>query len=253
MEPLFITSPLLPVPHGFATRHGGVSVGPYASLNLGFSVGDEREHVEENYQRLAQAVSALLGMLATVKQIHGDRVVHAVAGEGTGPLRPQQTEADALWTDQPGQWVGVSTADCVPVLLVDPEGQHVAAVHSGWRGTDADISARAVDSLVARGAKPEKLLVAVGPAIQQCCYVVSGDLARRFATRFGADVVVARGDEFRLDLPRAVVLTLRRMGVKVPHMDVLQECTSCDAAQFFSHRRDAGRTGRHLNFVLHRF
>jgi polyphenol oxidase len=253
MEPLFITSPLVPVPHGFSTRQGGVSEGSFTSLNLGFSVGDERERVEENYQRLARAVGAPPGLLATVKQVHGDRVVQAVPGEEAGPLRPQQTEADALWTDQPGQWVGVSTADCVPVLLVDPEGRHVAAVHSGWRGTDADIPARAVDALVARGAKPEKLLVAVGPAIQQCCYVVSEDLARRFATRFGADVVVARGDEFRLDLPRAVVLTLRRGGVKVPHMDVLQACTSCDTAAFFSHRRDAGRTGRHLNFVLHRF
>ncbi|MDC0708448.1 peptidoglycan editing factor PgeF [Stigmatella sp. ncwal1] len=253
MEPLFITSPLLPVPHGFSTRSGGVSMGPFASLNLGLSSGDVRERVDENYQRLAQAVGAPLGALATVKQVHGDRVVQAVPGESSATLRPQQTEADALWTDQPGQWVGVSTADCVPVLLVDPEGRHVAAVHSGWRGTDADISARAVEALVARGAKPEKLLVAVGPAIQQCCYVVSEDLARRFATRFGADVVVAQGDEFRLDLPRAVVLTLRRMGVKVPHMDVLQQCNSCDAAHFFSHRRDAGRTGRHINFALHRF
>lgn len=253
MDSLFITSSLLPVPHGFATRAGGVSEGRFASLNLGFLVGDVRERVEENYQRLATAAKAELGALSLVKQVHGDRVVQATAGEGAGPLRPQQGEADALWTEQAEQWVGVSTADCVPILLVDPEGKRVAAVHSGWRGTDADISARAVEALVARGARAEKLLVAVGPAIQQCCYVVSGDMARRFATRFGSEVVVARGDEFRLDLPRAVVLTLRRVGVKVSHMDVLQECTSCDSQRFFSHRRDAGRTGRHINFVIHRF
>lgn len=253
MGSLFITSALLPVPHGFATRSGGVSEGRLASLNLGFSVGDVRERVEENYRRLSAAVGAPLGALHTVKQVHGDRVLQATGGQRTETLRPQLGDADALFTEQPGDWVGVSTADCVPVLLVDPEGQRVAAVHSGWRGTDADIAARAVEALVARGSRPEKLLAAVGPAIQQCCYVVSQELAKHFASRFGPDVVVARGDEFRLDLSRAVVLTLRRAGVKVAHMDVLQDCTSCDSARFFSHRRDSGRTGRHINFVVHRF
>jgi len=253
MGSLFITSALLPVPHGFATRSGGVSEGRLASLNLGFTVGDVRERVEENYRRLATAVGAPLGALHTVKQVHGDRVLQAAGGQNTPTLRPQLGDADALFTEQPGEWVGVSTADCVPVLLVDPEGKRVAAVHSGWRGTDADIAARAVEALVARGSRPERLLAAVGPAIQQCCYVVSEEMAKHFATRFGSDVVVARGDEFRLDLSRAVVLTLRRVGVKVAHMDVLQDCTSCDSGRFFSHRRDSGRTGRHINFVLHRF
>jgi YfiH family protein len=253
MSSLFITSALLPVPHGFATRTGGVSEGRFASLNLSFSVGDVRERVEENYRRLAAAVNAPLGALRTAKQVHGDVVLQAKGGQSSDTLQPQVGEADALFTEQPGDWVGVTSADCVPVLLVDPEGKRVAAVHSGWRGTDADISARAVESLAARGSRPEKLLVAVGPAIQQCCYVVSPELARHFAERFGPDVVVARGDEFRLDLSRAVVLTLRRVGVKVANMDVLQECTACDSARFFSHRRDTGRTGRHMNFVAHRF
>lgn len=253
MSSLFINSALLPVPHGFATRAGGVSEGRFASLNLGLSVGDVRERVEENYRRLAAAVGAPLGALHTVKQVHGDRVLQAQPGEDSQTLRPQQGDADALFTEKAGDWVGVSTADCVPVLLVDPEHQRVAAVHSGWRGTDADISAKAVEALAARGSRPERLLVAVGPAIQQCCYVVSPELAKHFATRFGSDVVVAKGDEFRLDLSRAVVLTLRRMGVKVGNMDVLQDCTSCDSSRFFSHRRDSGRTGRHINFVVHRF
>jgi YfiH family protein len=253
IPPLFISSALLPVPHGFCLRTGGVSEGRYASLNLGFSVGDVRERVEENYRRLAAAAGAPLGALHTLKQVHGDRVLKASGGESTQTLRPPVGDGDALWTEQAGDWVGVSTADCVPILLVDPDGKRVAAVHSGWRGTDADISARAVEALVSQGAKAERLLAAVGPAIQQCCYVVSEELAKHFASRFGPDVVVARGDEFRLDLSRAVVLTLRRTGVKVSNMDVLQDCTSCDSARFFSHRRDSGRTGRHINFVVHRF
>ncbi|HYO54234.1 peptidoglycan editing factor PgeF [Archangium sp.] len=248
-----VISSLLPVPHGFATRAGGVSEGAYASLNLGFSVGDLRERVEENHRRLAAAAGAALDALHTVKQVHGDRVVEAGAGEGTGAPRPPEGEADALWTERPEHWVAVGTADCVPVLLVDPEGRRVAAVHSGWRGTDARIVARAVEALVAKGSRPERLLAAVGPSIQRCCYVVSEDLGERFTTGFGPEVVSREGGEVRLDLARAVRDTLLGTGLKAAHVDVLPHCTACDADRFFSHRRDAGRTGRHLNFVVHRF
>jgi hypothetical protein len=248
-----VTSSLLPVPHGFATRTGGVSEGPFASLNLGFFVGDLSEHVGENYRRLARAAGAALGALHTVRQVHGDAVVEARAVEAPPVLRPPEAEADALWTERAGEWVGVSTADCVPVLLVDPEGRRVAAVHSGWRGTDARIVARAVEALVARGSRPERLLAAVGPSIQRCCYAVSEDLAARFTERFGAEVVLQEGGQPRLDLARAVRDTLWAAGLKPAHVDVLPHCTACDAGRFFSHRRDAGRTGRHLNFVVHRF
>jgi hypothetical protein len=230
-----------------------VSEGPYASLNLGFSVGDLRERVEENHRRLAAVAGAALDALHRVSQVHGDRVVEAGAGEGTGALRPTEGEADALWTQRPEHWVAVGTADCVPVLLVDPEGRRVAAVHSGWRGTDARIVARTVESLVARGSRPERLLAAVGPCIQRCCYVVSEDLGARFSAGFGPEVVVREQADVRLDLARAVRDTLLGAGLKAAHVEVLPHCTACDAERFFSHRRDAGRTGRHLNFVVHRF
>ncbi|MFE8597486.1 peptidoglycan editing factor PgeF [Archangium violaceum] len=249
-----VTSSLLPVPHGFATRAGGVSEGAHASLNLGFSVGDLRERVEENHRRLAVAAGAALETLHRVSQVHGDRVVEAGAGEGTaGALRPSEGEADALWTERPEHWVAVGTADCVPVLLVDPDGRRVSAVHSGWRGTEARIVARAVEALVARGSRPERLLAAVGPSIQRCCYVVSEDLGQRFTAGFGPEVVVREGADVRLDLARAVRDTLLGAGLKAAHVEVLPHCTACDAERFFSHRRDAGRTGRHLNFVVHRF
>ncbi len=251
--PSFVRSSLLPVPHGFATRAGGVSEGAYASLNLGFAVGDLRERVEENHRRLAGAVGAALDALHTVKQVHGDRVVEVGAGEGSGTLRPPAGEADALWTERPEHWVAVGTADCVPILLVDPEGRRVAAIHSGWRGTDARIVARAVESLVARGSRPERLLAAVGPCIQRCCYVVSEELGERFTGGFGSEVVARAGGEVKLDLSRAVRDTLLGAGLKAAHVDVLPDCTACDGSRFFSHRRDAGHTGRHLNFVVHRF
>ncbi|MBN9684292.1 MULTISPECIES: peptidoglycan editing factor PgeF [unclassified Corallococcus] len=249
--PQFLTSALLPVPHGFATRAGGVSEGPYASLNLGFSVGDERPRVEENHRRLARAAGAQVGALCRVSQVHGDTVLEA-RGEADDVLRPTLGEADALWTQGEGSWVAVGTADCVPVLIVDPREKRVAAVHSGWKGTDLEISARTVEALVARGSRPEDLLAAVGPCIQACCYEVSPELGDRFRARFGPDVVRAGGKP-HLDLSLAVKSSLLKAGLKPAHVDVLQACTACDPDRFFSHRRDAGRTGRHLNYVLHRF
>ncbi len=252
-----LRSALLPVPHGFTTREGGVSEGVHASLNLGFAVNDVREHVEENHRRLAARVGAELGALHTVRQVHGDRVVEATQ-EGHGETRrPFGEEADGVWTALPGQWVAVGTADCVPVLLVDPERRYVAAIHSGWKGTDARIVARAVEALVARGSRADRLLAAVGPCIQRCCYVVSEELAGRFTSRFGAEVIAREGAPgvapVRLDLSLAVRHTLREAGLPEGQVDVLPECTACDARRFFSHRRDAGRTGRHLNFVVNRF
>ncbi|WP_141332702.1 peptidoglycan editing factor PgeF [Myxococcus sp. AB025B] len=249
-----LTSRLLPVPHGFATRAGGVSEGPFSSLNLGFSTGDAREMVEENLRRLAGAAGAPLGALSRVSQVHGDVVLEARVEQVDEALRPVEGEADALWTQVPGTWVAVGTADCVPVVLVDPDGRRVAAIHSGWKGTDLLISARAVEALVARGARPERLLAAVGPSIQRCCYEVSRELGQRFTQRFGADVVeVERSGRVRLDLSRAVRRSLVGAGLRPEHVDVLQACTACEPSRFFSHRRDAGRTGRHLNLVVNRF
>ena len=252
--PVVVCSSLLPVPHGFTTREGGVSEGVYASLNLGFAVGDVREHVEENHRRLAARLDVALGALHTVKQVHGDRVVEAGGGQGGGDTTPaSEGEADGVWTGHEGHWVGVGTADCVPILLVDPDGRRVAAVHSGWKGTEARIVARAVEALVARGARPARLLAAVGPCIQRCCYVVSEELAGRFGARFGAEVLAREAGQVRLDLSLAVGRTLREAGLGPERVEVLGECTACDARRFFSHRRDAGRTGRHLNFVINRF
>jgi len=244
MSDRFITSRLLPVTHGFSIRSGGISEGPYASLNLGFGVGDFPERVGRNLRLLSEEAGLGGEPFATVSQVHGDRVLRAESRDGAA-----LGEADALWTDVPGLAVGIRTADCVPILIVDPEGRRVAAVHSGWRGTDARISARAVEALVAGGADPAKLLCAVGPAIGPCCYEVSSDLGDRFFAQFGAGAVrISRGRPY-LDLASAVRDTLLGAGVQSAHIDILPLCTACDAARFFSHRRDGGVTGRHLSFV----
>ncbi len=243
-----LRSRLIPFPHGFSTREGGVSEAPWDSLNLGLQVGDEPARVSENLRRVCAEVGVLPGVLATATQVHGDRVVEAMA-ENLSALG----EADAIWTKAPGVAVGVRTADCVPILIADREGGRVAAVHSGWRGTDLEIVRRAVEDLAADGATAEGLVAAIGPSIGACCYEVSEELASRFAARFGEEVVTRpRGPAGspHLDLPRAVHRTLRQAGIPEANIDDLRRCTACQGAHFFSHRRDRGRTGRHLALIL---
>lgn len=239
MQSLSTISRLIPVPHGFSRRQGGVSEAPLDSLNIGLAVGDRPQLVEENRRRLLADAGLSVLELRMVHQVHGDRMLDAEA------LGPSIEEADALFTRKAGRVVGVSTADCVPILLVDPRARLVAAVHSGWRGTDLEITRKTVEGLVHQGARVERLLAAIGPSIQRCCYQVSDELAQRFGARFGDEVLSARN----LDLPLAVELTLKKAGLKAGQIDRLEECTSCLADRYFSHRRDQGRTGRHLNFV----
>jgi YfiH family protein len=213
--PALVHSKKFPFSHGFSTREGGVSTGSHATLNLGFSVGDEPARVEENLRRLANRAGLIPSALRTVTQVHGDRVLQTVPLASSEGLSPACGEADAIWTELAGEAVGIKTADCVPILLGDSMSGRVAAIHSGWRGTVAEVSARAVETLVAQGSQASALHAAIGPAIQRCCYQVSPDLIARFRTQFGDEVI--EGD--RLDLPRAVEQSLLRAGVPASQID----------------------------------
>ncbi len=239
-----ILSKLLKVPHGFPTRKGGVSTGPWASLNAGAAVGDEPGAVAMNFQRLAVAAQVERERLFSVRQVHGDTVVEAPVSE--------DLEADAIWSGRAGDGVGVRTADCVPLLLVDPRGQRVAAVHAGWKGTFLEVAARTVEALTRAGSRPADLRAAIGPSIGPCCYAVGEDLVARFAERFPPEICVRRTSGPHLDLPLAVRTTLVRSGIPPEQIDSLGICTACDL-RFYSHRRDRGLTGRHFSFITCRF
>jgi purine-nucleoside/S-methyl-5'-thioadenosine phosphorylase / adenosine deaminase len=240
----FIQSALLAgFPHGFTTRRGGGSAPPFDSLNLGGAVGDDPARVAENW-RLVERETGLA--FARVRQVHGACVVRLDAGT------PPSLEADAVLSRTSGVAACVSVADCVPVLLADPASGAVAAVHAGWRGTLARAAAEAVRALAEEsGAAPGRLVAAIGPAIGPCCYEVSPDLAQRFAAEMGADVV-RRGGAPTVDLWAANAAVLRAAGLKADRIEALRRCTSCERDDFFSHRRDAGRTGRQMAFIAPR-
>jgi YfiH family protein len=243
-----LESPLLSAfRHGFTSRAGGVSEPPFDRLNLGGAVGDDPARVAENWNRLERATG--LGF-ARVRQVHGARVFRA-----EGPCAPRE-EADVVVSATEGVAACVSVADCVPILLADAESGAVAAVHAGWKGTLARAAAAAVATLAELGAPPSRLVGVIGPSIGPCCYEVSEELAVRFRDELRSTVArgVGRPGAGRphLDLWAANHWILTEAGVLPERIHVLGRCTSCEPELFFSHRRDAGRTGRQMAFIAPR-
>ncbi|MFZ0342231.1 MAG: peptidoglycan editing factor PgeF [Gaiellaceae bacterium] len=212
----------------FTTRVGGVSEGPYSSLNLGRKSGDDVDRVDENRRIMCEALGADVEKLALNHQVHSDRVVRAAAGE-------RGEHADGLWTDEPGLPILAMSADCVPIALarVGADQPAVAVLHAGWKGLLAGIVEAGAQAL-GHGT----LAAAVGPGIGPCCYEVGEEVAAPFRERFGDDVV----SESRLDLWTSAERALRAAGVE--RIDRCNRCTFCEPETFFSHRRDNGKTGR---------
>ncbi len=217
----------------FSSRLGGVSEGPYESLNLGILTEDEPERVVENRRLLCESVGIDPETATMAWQAHGARVLRA---DGRGIVRPGTPleRCDGLWTDERDRGLMLLTADCLPVALARANGRPgLAVLHVGWRGLLEGIVEAGVEAL---GGGP--LRAAVGPGIGPCCFEVGEEVADPFRARFGPDVVVGRN----LDLVEATERALRAAGCEsVERVDL---CTSCEAELLFSHRRDRGVTGR---------
>jgi len=217
----------------FSTRRGGVSEGPFASLNLGIRTGDDPEHVVENRRRLCAESGCDPETAVMGHQQHGSEVRRAVA-EGIVTPGTRHAPCDGLWSDEPGQAMLILSADCLPIALARNEGPPALAVlHAGWKGLLAGIVAEGAAALGGG-----RLAAIVGPAIGPCCYEVGPEVAGPFAEAFGADVASGRS----LDLPLAAERALRAAGIETVEQTGL--CTSCHPDLFFSHRRDGGQTGR---------
>ncbi|HSF56925.1 MAG TPA: polyphenol oxidase family protein, partial [Candidatus Binatia bacterium] len=167
--------------HGFIGRRGGKSLGPYASLNVSYRVGDDAKIVSQNVCDMKQVVGIHDGRIITMKQLHGDHII-----EVKDRNIKEAGEADGMVTGETRAFLGVLTADCVPVLLVAPEKKIVAAVHAGWRGSLAGIGAKMVRLFFEQhGILPEAVEAAVGPAIGACCYEVQEDVSSPLIERWG--------------------------------------------------------------------
>lgn len=217
-----------PAPYvvAFSTRKGGVSQGPFESLNLGLLTDDDPANVAENRRRLCETLEVDLRALAMNRQVHAATVNRAEAAERGKP-------GDGLWSDEPGLPMLKVTADCLPIALARLNGRPaLALLHAGRLGVLEGILETGVATLGGR------LAAVIGPGIGPCCYEVGAEIADAYCARFGRDVLDGRN----LDLWSASERILREAGVdSVERLDL---CTACDPDRFFSHRRDGGVTGR---------
>jgi polyphenol oxidase len=242
---------LLPLPHGFFTRRGGVSKGPFASLNCSLSSPDDRDAVLQNRCRVAGALGVAAESLVGCTQVHGTSVaeVDLPWAPGCGP------KADAMVTRRPGLALGIITADCAPVLFADAEAGIAGAAHAGWRGAVAGVIEATIEAMIRLGARTDRIVAAVGPCIGQASYEVAADLRDSVmarapdAARFFADG--SREARWQFDLPGYCAARLFAAGVAevaVTGIDTLAE-----EDRFFSHRRrtlaKAGPIGHQISVI----
>jgi YfiH family protein len=253
LQSQFIESPAMRragVRHAFFTRQGGVSTGHFSSLNASVSVGDDPASVAENLRRASGMLGLTPERLFLASQVHGREVIQVASADQ--PSRVASLEADAVASACPDVICAVRTADCVPILLADPQAGVAAAVHAGWRGVELRIAVAAVLNLRALGAQPRTLLAAIGPHIGVGAFEVGPDVAERLARSSSArDVVVAVPNANpRVDLSRIVRAQLAEAGVEPGRIECVGGCTHADAERFYSHRRDGAHSGRLLSAIV---
>jgi len=237
--------------HAFFTRAGGVSTGLYASLNGGVGSRDETDKVVENRSRMSAALGVEPRRLLTAYQSHSPKVVVA-QGPWTTENRPQ---ADAIVTRMRALAIGVTTADCGPVLLADPRAGVIGAAHAGWRGALTGVIEATIAAMEGLGAARGQIRAALGPMIRQDNYEVGPDLVARFrdgdpaSSRFFAPA--ARDGHAMFDLGGYIAARLTRAGISA--VEDLALCTYADPERFYSYRRSTHRAeadyGRHVNAI----
>ncbi|MCE2413070.1 peptidoglycan editing factor PgeF [Candidatus Poribacteria bacterium] len=227
---------------GISLRTGGVSHAPYASLNLAEHVGDDPSAVATNRKILFQQTG--LQKLRYCRQVHGNCVVDVDATTGVSLENPP--EADALVSACRGVALGIFTADCIPIFILDIETPAIGIAHAGWRGTFARIAVNTLAQMKdSFGTLVENCRIYMGPSIQKCCYTVSAELLTQFAERFGNTV----HDGTNLSLQTANLNQLVEADLPAASISISPLCTACRTDLFYSHRAENGQTGRMLSYI----
>lgn len=236
--------------HCFTTRKGGISIGHLSSMNLSFS-REERATVEENYRRLCAAEGFTMPRMTLTDQTHTDTV--RLVDEQTAGMGMSKTsnifDTDGLITCLPDTPLAVFVADCAPILMYDRDSGAIAAVHSGWRGTQKGIAARALEQMAERfGTRPENVIAAVGPCICKCCYEVGEDFKEQWQNPEDNSLFEAgKQGKYYFDLKQANARVLEKAGVG--EIYVSKECTCCKSDLLFSHRATKGKRGNMAGII----
>ncbi len=251
----YLTFPLLAetglVNHLFTTRYGGVSKDIYASMNLSYTRGDEKEAVDENFRRIAAVFGSDADKIVCSDQTHTTNVRLVTKADcGKGVTEPKDYhDVDGLITDEPGIILATFYADCVPLYFVDTEHKAIGLSHSGWRGTVEKMGACTLKVMKeAFGTRPEAVKAAIGPSICQECYEVSEDVAEQFAKLFPdcpKEILYPGKDKgkYQLNLWEANRQILLQAGILPENLAVTDICTCCNPEYLFSHRASNGKRG----------
>jgi polyphenol oxidase len=234
------------VSHGFMSRIGGASAGVWTSFNLAEWVGDDPAAVATNWEQWRAAYPGM--NIARLKQVHGN-IVRTIRSGDTGA----RSQGDGMVTAAPGIALGIFSADCVPILMVDADRHVAGALHAGWRGTLADIVAVGVRAMVGLGARPHEIRAALGPAIGLCCFEVDAELAERFGRAIAharSHMRTGNPGKAYLDLHGILRGQLERAGLVPDSIASVGPCTRCTADRYFSRRAAGGATtGLQMSFI----
>lgn len=230
--------------HAVYTRRGGISLPPWAQLNVGSTVGDDQSNVNENRRRSFEAVGRKVESMFDSWLVHGIQVL--IADHPAPPSIERPRKADVILTDNPDVTLFMRYADCVPILLHDPIRGVVGLVHAGWKGTVKRVVQVAIETLVARyGSAPKDIQAALGPSIGPHHYEVGQEVITEVKDAFGKDAsefLKKHNGSTHFDLWTANKTILNQAGVhQIDHPEI---CTACQLDNWFSHRAENGRTGR---------
>ena len=242
--------------HGFTTRYGGVSGGPYETLNLNFFRGDQPVDVMQNFKLLSQDIGVNLENMVLSKQVHSTSILKVDSSHKGMGLTRERTygPVDGLSTNIPGIMLITYYADCVPLYFYDPLKRAICLSHSGWKGTLLDMAGKSVSFMTGEyGCDPGDIRVSIGPHIRSCCFEVDDDLAGEFFRTFswsGDTASKNQAGRWTLNLERIIIGSLWNHGISEHHIHGCGICTKCEHDIFFSHRGSGGNTGTGAAFLM---
>lgn len=229
------------------TRHGGTSAGNYASLNLGFHVGDNPETVRENRQVVARTLGCNLENLTCAQQTHGTNIeIIAAENRGRGALNYDSAipNCDALVTQTAQTPLMILVADCAPLLFIDVKNRALAVVHAGWRGATQRIASKTVAKMKeVFGTNPQDLRVGIGLTLCISCFQIGSEVAH-IAGEIAPQSIILKGENRFLDVRELLREDLRSVRVLDSQIETMPNCPKCETKTFFSHRGENGQTGR---------
>jgi len=229
--------------HAFLTRQGGVSLPPYNSLNLSDKNGDREEFVAKNENIITKAFGFDSSRLVLLDQMQQDQIL--LLKEPVITL-PSPLEYDALITNSPNTYLGIRTADCIPIFVVDQKRKVIAAIHAGRQGTALHITSKLLKKMEEEfGSSSTNLLIAMGSSIGSCCYEIDEKV---FQPEWKPFSISKGAGKWMVDLAQINIAQMKKNGIKEEQISGINLCTHCHSDLFFSYRKE-GRTGRQLSFI----